>query len=153
MTSTVTALARSTAGSLPPVVLVEDNPDDALLIREAYARTRIANPFAVARDGVEALAMALAPANDERPGLMLLDLMLPRLSGVDVIARLRASQRTRTMPIVVLSSSSEREDIAASYAAGANSYLVKPLEFTSLEKLLLHATRYWLRHNERPPQN
>ena len=150
MTVTAAAFARS-AGPLPAVVLVEDNPDDAILIREAYARTRVANPLAVVRDGLEALALALDPSTDERPGLMLLDLVLPRLSGVDVIARLRESPRTRTMPIVVLSSSSEPDDIGASYAAGANSYLVKPREFTSLERLLRHATQYWLRHNERPP--
>jgi two-component system, response regulator len=149
--TTATAATRSTAGSLPSVVLVEDNPDDALLIREAYARTRIANPLAVACDGMQALALALDPATDERPGLMLLDLVLPRLSGFAVIARLRGSKRTMTMPIVVLSSSSERDDIEASYAAGANSYLVKPLEFASLEKLLRCATQYWLRHNEQPP--
>jgi len=149
--STATVFARN-AGSLPGVLLVEDNPDDAILIREAYARTRIANPIAVARDGVEALTLALDPSTDERPGLMLLDLVLPRLSGVDVISRLREAPRTRTMPIVVLSSSSEPDDIGASYAAGANSYLVKPLEFASLERLLRYATRYWLSHNERAPQ-
>jgi two-component system response regulator len=149
--STGTAFARSAAGSLPAVLLVEDNADDAILIREAYVRTRVANPLAVARDGLEALALALDPSTDQRPGLMLLDLVLPRLSGFEVIARLRRSPRTMTMPIVVLSSSSERDDIGASYDAGANSYLVKPLEFTSLERLLRHATHYWLRHNERPP--
>lgn len=143
--------ARGAGGSLPAVVLVEDNPDDAILIREAYRRTSIRNPLAVARDGIEALAIALDPATGERPGLMFLDLTLPRLGGVEVIAQLRESPRTMTMPIVVLSSSTERGDIAASYAAGANSYLVKPLAFTSLERLLRHATHYWLQHNERPP--
>jgi two-component system response regulator len=108
------------------------------------------NPFTVARDGFEALEIALDPSTHERPGLMLLDLILPGLSGVRVIARLREAPRTRTMPIVVLSSSSEPDDITASYAAGANSYLVKPLDFTSLERLVRHAIRYWLRHNERP---
>ena len=146
------ASTRSAAGSLPSVVLVEDNPDDAMLIGEAYARVCVPNPLMVVRDGVEALAVALDAA-EALPALMLLDLKLPRLSGLDVIASLRAAPRTMTMPVVVLSSSPERDDIRASYAAGANSYLVKPLEFSSLEKLVRYTVEYWLRHNERPPRN
>ena len=143
--------ARQSTGSLPAVVLVEDNPDDAMLIREAYARCRIANPLSIARDGAEALSLALDTPAASRPGLMLLDLMLPRVSGLHVLVRLRSSARTMTMPIVVLSSSTERDDIKASYEAGANSYLVKPLEFGSLQRLVACAARYWLQHNERPP--
>lgn len=139
------------SGPLPAILLVEDNPDDATLIHEAYVRTQLANPMAVARDGVEALSLALEPPFEQRPGLVLLDLMLPKVSGLDVLVRLRSSPRTKTMPIVVFSSSSERDDIRASYEAGANSYLVKPLEFPSLEKLVRHTVRYWLAHNERPP--
>ena len=151
MTATALASLHSASGPLPSVVLVEDNADDAVLVREAYRRTCMVNPFTVVRDGFEALEIALDPAAHERPGLMLLDLILPRLPGVSVIARLRQAPRTRTMPIVVLSSSSELDDISASYAAGANSYLVKPLDFTSLERLVRDTIRYWLRHNERPP--
>jgi two-component system, response regulator len=136
--------------SLPCVLLVEDNPDDEALMREAFRRARIGYRLEVARDGIEALARALdAPAN-ERPVLMLLDLKLPRLSGLDVLARLRNQTSTVLMPIVVLSSSCERMDIAKSYEFGANSYLVKPLAFAELETLVRTIATYWLRHNEQP---
>ena len=137
--------------SLPCVLLVEDNPDDEVLVCEAYRRARVGYPLEVARDGVEALTRALdAPAN-ARPMLMLLDLKLPRLSGLDLLARLRADTSTRMMPIVVLSGSHERADIAKSYEYGANSYLVKPLDFAELEAMVRNVAHEWLRHNEHPP--
>jgi two-component system response regulator len=137
--------------ALPAVLLVEDNPDDEALVREAFHRARVGYPLEVARDGVEALSRALDPPAEERPVLMLLDLKLPRLSGLDVLARLRGDASTMMMPIIVLSSSSERADIAKSYEYGANSYLVKPLDFAELETLVRDVAYYWLRHNERPP--
>ena len=137
--------------ALPAVLLVEDNPDDEALVREAFRRARVGYPLEVARDGVEALARALDPPAEERPVLMLLDLKLPRLSGLDVLARLRGDASTMMMPIIVLSSSSERADIAKSYEYGANSYLIKPLDFTDLEALVRNVAHYWLRHNERLP--
>jgi len=137
--------------ALPAVLLVEDNPDDEALVCEAFRRARVGHPLEVARDGVEALARALDAPADQRPVLMLLDLKLPGLSGLEVLARLRGDVSTMLMPIVVLSSSCEKADIEKSYEYGANSYLVKPLDFDELEAMLRNVVHYWLRHNERPP--
>ena len=134
--------------TLPCVLLVEDNADDETLLREAFRRARVGHPLDVARDGIEALARTLDVAADRRPALVLLDLKLPRLSGFEVLERLRGDARTRTLPVVVLSSSQECADIERSYASGANSYLVKPLDFSELQAMIGDVTRYWLRHNE-----
>jgi two-component system response regulator len=137
--------------SLPCVLLVEDNADDETLLREAFRRARVGHPLDVARDGIEAIERTLDVAPERRPALMLLDLKLPRLSGFDVLEKLRGDARTRTLPVVVVSSSQERADIERSYACGANSYLVKPLDFAELEAMIRDVARYWLRHNEPPP--
>ena len=137
--------------SLPAVLLVEDNPDDEALVREAFRRARVGHPLEVARDGAEALKRALDSPADRRPALVLLDLKLPRLSGLEVLARLRGNVQTMVMPIVVLSSSREPADVAKCYEHGANSYLVKPLDFADLEALVRNVAHYWLRHNEPPP--
>jgi len=135
--------------SLPPVLLVEDNADDETLLREAYRRARVGFPLSVARDGLEAVAQVRGAA--QRPALVLLDLKLPGLSGFEVLEQVRADDRTRSLPVVVLSSSQEQADIARSYACGANSYLVKPLDFGELEAMMRDVVCYWLRHSEPPP--
>ena len=139
-------------GGLPPVVVVEDNPDDEALLCEALRRARVAHPIVVARNGLDAVHLAVEARAGERPALVVVDLALPYLSGFDVIARLRAEPATMLVPAVVLSSSAERADIARAYATGASSYLVKPLEFRALCDLIARAARYWLRHNEPPPE-
>ena len=134
---------------LPSILLVEDDEDDETLLREAYRRARVGFPLEVARDGVDALAAVVESA--QRPALVLLDLKLPRLSGFELLARLRGDARTRALPVVVLTSSREQADVDRCYAAGANSYLVKPLDFGELEAMVRDLLRYWLRHSEAPP--
>lgn len=137
--------------TLPPVVLVEDNPDDETLFREAWRRAHIAAPLVVVRDGAEAVDRVTAPSPAALPALVLLDLKLPSLSGAEVIARLRADPRTATVPVVVLSGSVGPHDIEACYAAGASSFLFKPADFAALEDLVRSVAHYWLRINEPPP--
>ena len=136
---------------LAPIVVVEDNPDDEALMCEALRRAGVPHPIVVARNGLDAVRLAVEARAGERPALVVVDLALPYLSGFDVIARLRAEPATMLVPAVVLSSSAERADIARAYAAGASSYLVKPLEFKALRELVARVARFWLRHNEPPP--
>lgn len=131
------------------ILLVEDNPDDVKQTLRAFARNNIANEVVVARDGAEALDYLFGEGRSAgrdssiQPGLVLLDLKLPRVTGLEVLARIRADDRTRGVPVVILTSSSEAQDVAAGYAAGANNYLRKPVHFASF----LHAARsvglYW----------
>jgi two-component system response regulator len=135
---------------MTPILLVEDNPDDELLTRRAFAKNRIANPIVVAHDGVEALEM-LHGAQNIRPSLVLLDLKLPRLDGIEVLSRLRADDRTRLLPVVVLTTSKEESDLIASYGHGANSYVRKPVDFEQFVDAVGQLGLYWLMLNEPPP--
>jgi CheY-like chemotaxis protein len=133
---------------------VEDNPDDALLIRRAFKKAGLAPPAHVA-DGEAAVAyltraVTCPPPNGTLPGLVLLDLKLPRKSGLEVLAWLHAHDALRRLPVVVLTSSREAPDVRRAYDLGANSYLVKPVGFEELLQLVETLGLYWLRLNEWP---
>ncbi|HEY8076065.1 MAG TPA: response regulator [Labilithrix sp.] len=132
-----------------PILLVEDNPDDVDLTLRAFARNKIANQVIVARDGVEALELLFDKGM--RPQVMLLDLKLPRLDGLEVLRRVRADERTRLLPVVVLTSSNEDRDIVESYALGANSYIQKPVDFSRFIEAVGQLGLYWLVLNQPAP--
>jgi two-component system, response regulator len=130
------------------ILLVEDSEDDAELTMRAIRNNKIANRIELARDGVEALAYL----EGERPlpRLVLLDLKLPRMNGLDVLRRIRSSPKTKVLPVVILTSSREEPDIATAYELGVNSYIVKPVEFDNFVKAVTDAGLYWLLLNEPP---
>jgi two-component system response regulator len=140
------------------ILLVEDNRDDEELAVRALRKHNIANKITVARDGAEAVDLLLgsgASAGADtrlRPQVVLLDLNLPRLSGLEVLKRLRADERTRMLPVVVLTSSKEDEDILNSYSLGANAYVRKPVEFGSFVEAVKALGLFWVVVNESPPQ-
>jgi len=129
-----------------PILLVEDNPDDETLILRALRRGGIANEIQVVRDGEEALNVLLSDA--PLPAVVLLDIKLPKIDGLEVLRRLRASDRTRLLPIVILTSSSEERDIIDSYNLGANSYVRKPVEFAKFTEAVTQLGLYWVLINE-----
>ena len=139
------------------ILLVEDNPDDEALTRRAFRQSNIANEVVVARDGVEALEYLFATGahagRDTRimPTLILLDLKLPRVDGLEVLRRLRADDRTRLLPVVILTSSREEQDLMRSYSLGVNSYICKPVDFTQFAAVMQQLGLYWLVLNEPPP--
>ncbi len=135
-----------------PVLLVEDNPIDVDLTKRAFARRKLTNPIEVARDGEEALAyIPRWKAGEPTPLLILLDLKLPRVSGLEVLAQWKAQAVSRAIPVVVLSSSAEDKDIQAAYHLGANSYIVKPVDFAKFLDVAGQIELYWCALNE-PPQ-
>lgn len=131
------------------ILLVEDNLDDEKLTLRALKKNRIANPIVVARDGQEALDYLSNP-DKPLPGLILLDLKLPKIGGLEVLQRARASVRTRVVPIVVLTSSKEDTDRVASYNFGCNSYIRKPVDFDKFVEAVAQLGLYWLVLNEPP---
>ena len=138
------------------ILLVEDNPDDVELTRRALDESKVANKLVVVRDGVEALqylfredAYAGRDAAD-LPEVVLLDLKLPKIDGLEVLRRIRADERTRVLPVVVLTSSNAERDIVESYALGANSYIRKPVEFERFAEATKTLGLYWLVLNEPP---
>lgn len=135
------------------ILLVEDNPDDVELALRALRKHNIANNVLVARDGVEALAF-LQPDGGPPPGgyprVVLLDLKLPRVDGLEVIRRLKGSAATRRIPIVVLTSSNEDRDLLNSYDLGVNSYIQKPLDFDQFVRAVGELGMYWLVLNRQP---
>lgn len=136
------------------ILLVEDNPDDEELALLAFRRSRVANEVVVVHDGAEALAYlfgtgAYADRNvREWPAVVLLDIKLPRVSGLDVLRRLRADHRTRCLPVVLLTSSREEQDLVTGYNLGANSYIVKPVEFEKFTTVVGQLGLYWALLNE-----
>ncbi len=138
------------------ILLVEDNPDDVLLIRRAFQKAGIGNPVVAVEHGDEAVAYldgTGAYADRQRypiPALVLLDLKLPRRSGLEVLAWVRQHEGLKRLPIVVLTSSRDEGDINKAYDLGANSYLVKPVAFDELLRLVCSVEGYWLMLNERP---
>jgi two-component system, response regulator len=138
------------------ILLVEDNANDVELTLRAFRSRNLANQVFVARDGAEALAFFFGedghPLRDigVMPRVILLDLNLPKVDGLEVLRRLRADERTRTLPIVVLTSSTEEPDIAAAYRLGANSYIVKPVDFESFARAVSEVGLYWVLLNELP---
>ena len=142
--------------ALAPILLVEDNPDDEELVLLALKEQRIVNDIVVARDGVEALEYMFGtgpyagrdPTN--LPPLVLLDLKLPKLNGMDVLRRLRADPRTHCVPVVILTSSNEDRDIVASYQLGIDSFVRKPIDFKEFQKVVKKLGVYWLLENQPP---
>jgi two-component system response regulator len=129
------------------ILLVDDDPDDVTLAMRALERQHLANRVHVVRDGAEALAYLEDMA---RPRLMLLDLKLPKVSGLEVLAHVRAQPRLRTLPVVILTSSREEPDVARAYALGANSYIVKPVDFEQFLRAVSEVGLYWLLINQSP---
>lgn len=130
-----------------PIVLVEDNPDDVLLMQRAFRKLNLLNPLRILQDGQEVIDYLAQPDTDA-PALILLDLKLPRRSGLEVLEWLRAQPRLRRCPVVVLTSSKEAPDVQAAYDLGANSYLIKPVEFQSFIDMVGTLNLYWLVLNQ-----
>lgn len=138
------------------ILLVEDNKDDEALTLRALQKNRILNKVVVARDGVEALDFLLGTGphagrdTTDQPQLVLLDLKLPRVDGLEVLRRMRADERARFVPVVVLTSSGEEEDVLRSYSFGANSYVRKPVDFAQFTEAVKTLGLFWLLLNELP---
>ena len=139
------------------ILLVEDNPDDEELMLRVLRKHNIANEVVVARDGVEALDYLLGTGPHasrdlrQQPQVVLLDLKLPKLDGLEVLRRLRAEPQTRCLPVVILTSSREEQDRVQGYALGANSYVCKPVDFNQFTEAVRQLGIYWLLLNEPPP--
>jgi DNA-binding response OmpR family regulator len=136
-----------------PVILVEDNPDDADLIIYAFRKAHVANPVEVISDGetaIRRLAERAAAGDGEVPALILLDLKLPRRTGFEVLAWIRAEDRAKLWPVVVLTSSNQNGDVRRAYELGANSYLVKPVASEALLDMIRTLNRYWIVLNQSP---
>lgn len=137
-----------------PILLVEDNPDDEALTLRAFHKNRIANQVIVARDGVEALDYLFASGPhvgrnlSVMPAVVLLDLKLPRIDGLELLRRIRADERTRLLPVVILTTSKEQQDIFEAYSLGANSYIRKPVDFEKFIYAVGQMGLYWLALNE-----
>jgi CheY-like chemotaxis protein len=136
------------------ILLVEDNPDDLKMTLHALRSGNVANHIQVARDGAEALEFifcegAFANRNfSDRPKVILLDLKLPKVDGLEVLARVKADPRTRNIPVVVMTSSNEQSDLARSYDLGVNSYIVKPVNFETFAKAVRELGMYWMLLNQ-----
>ena len=136
------------------ILLVEDNPDDQELTMIAFRESRIANEVVLAKDGVEALDYLFGTGQfagrDPRamPSVVLLDLKLPKIDGLEVLAKMRADDRTRRIPVVILTSSKEQEDVVRSYDLGANSYVRKPVDFSQFLEAAKELGLYWLVLNQ-----
>lgn len=139
------------------ILLVEDNADDEALTKRAFKKNNVMNQLVVARDGVEALDYLFGTgAHAGRdlsvmPTIILLDLKLPKVDGLEVLRRLRADARTKFLPVVVLTSSNEEQDLAQSYSLGVNSYIRKPVDFEQFIEAVKQLGLYWLVLNEAPP--
>ena len=149
--------------SVKNILLVEDNPDDRELMKLAFAREEIPHNLIIVGNGVEALNylteedFAESEADVENfssnslPALIILDLNLPMIDGIEVLRRLRAHPKTKLIPIVIISSSNEPQDIIDGYINGCNSYIRKPIHFTQLQKFVKEISTYWLTVNQLPP--
>jgi two-component system response regulator len=139
------------------ILLVEDNPDDELLTLRALRKNDVTGEVVVARDGVEALDYLFGTGahagrdTSVMPQLILLDLKLPKIDGIEVLRRLRADERTRLLPVVILTSSREQQDMLEGYGLGANSYVRKPVNFEQFVRAVEQLKLYWLILNEAPP--
>jgi CheY-like chemotaxis protein len=139
------------------ILLVEDNPSDVKLTKRALEQNQITNELIVAEDGQEALDYLFATGRyadrnvRDLPAVVLLDLKLPKIEGLEVLQRIRANEFTRLLPVVILTSSSQEEDMIASYKLGANSYIRKPVDFKQFTEAVRNLGMYWLLLNEPSP--
>ena len=140
------------------ILLVEDNPDDVTLAQRALRKNNIANEVMVVEDGARALDYIFGTGEfegrdvNDTPCLVLLDLKLPKVDGLDILKRIRADERTSLIPVVILTSSSEERDLVEGYHLGANSYIRKPVDFDQFVKAVQQLGLYWLVLNEAPPK-
>jgi len=132
------------------ILLVDDNPDDVELTLHALRKGNLANHIHVARDGEEALEFLFSRSSEGLPKLVLLDLKLPKVDGMDVLRRVKADPRTRTIPMVILTSSKEKRDLVQGYGLGANSYIQKPVDFEQFRDTIKNVGLYWLLINQVP---
>ncbi len=137
------------------ILLIEDNPDDEALTLRAFKKNKILNEVRVARDGQQALDYFFGEGSSANPvpTVVLLDLKLPKIDGLEVLRRIRANPRTSLQPIVILTSSKEEQDIVNGYRLGANSYIRKPVDFDQFIEAIQQLGLYWLIQNEPPPFN
>ena len=141
----------SPSATVPPILLVEDNPMDLDLTLRAFNKKKLANEIQVARDGEEALAFMLRwEAGEALPAVILLDINMPKINGLEVLRQLKAHERFRRIPVVVLTSSREDRDLKTAYDLGVNSYIEKPVSFTKFMEVVEHIELYWCVLNERP---
>jgi CheY-like chemotaxis protein len=139
------------AHSNRPILLIEDNPMDVDLTRRAFARQQVTNVIEVARDGEEVFALVKRwDAGEAIPALILLDLKLPKINGLEVLRTLKNNPKYVSIPVVVLTSSTEDSDIQSAYGAGANSYIVKPVDFNKFMDVAHHIQHYWMVINQLP---
>jgi two-component system, response regulator len=138
------------------ILLVEDNPQDLELAKRALRKANLANSIHVARDGEEALNFIFCEGSyanrriDEFPNVILLDLKLPKVDGLEVLKRIKSDPRTKSIPVVMLTSSKEQNDVIESYRLGVNSYIVKPVNFESFAESVQQLGMYWLLLNQAP---
>jgi two-component system, response regulator len=139
------------------ILVVEDNPNEEALILRAFKKYNLSSQITVVRDGAEAIDFVFCQGvykdrdPEDLPQLILLDINLPKLSGLDVLRRLRANERTRLLPIIMLTSSVEEQDLLESYRSGANSYVQKPIQYDQFLESIRQLGMYWLLVNEPPP--
>lgn len=141
------------------ILLVEDNPDDVALTLRSLNKSNVVNEIVTARDGAEALDYLFGTGEfasrdtNIMPELVLLDLKLPKVDGLDVLQQIRKDERTRLLPVVILTSSDEEQDLVESYKLGANSYVRKPVDFTQFANAVVQLQLYWMVLNQPPPKN
>jgi two-component system response regulator len=146
----------TTADLAVDILLVEDNPNDVRLTLHALKRNRLTNRIVVVRDGVEALEFLFATGafaqrtEADRPRVVMLDLKLPRVDGIEVLRAIRTNPATRTLPVVMLTSSREERDITQTYDLGVNSYIVKPVDFEQFSEAVRQLGLYWVLLNQQP---
>ena len=143
--------------SIKNILLVEDNPDDRELMKLAFSQGEIAHNLIIVSDGVEALNYLLGQESfsdrdlTSMPAVIILDLNLPKINGIEVLRRIRAHPQTKLLPVVIISSSNEPKDLIDSYINGCNSYIRKPIHFTQLQNFVREISTYWLTVNQLPP--
>lgn len=139
------------------IMLVEDSPTDEALLMRALNKVGVTNPIVTARDGIEAIEYLFATGryesrnSEEVPAVVLIDLNLPKLDGLEVLRRMRADYRTKLVPVTIFTSSLEEQDLINGYSLGANSYVRKPIEFSKFAKVVAQLVSYWVDLNEPPP--
>jgi two-component system response regulator len=141
------------------VLLVEDNPDDIELTKRAFQKNNISNNLVITRDGAETLDFLYGRGKyqgrdiNNMPKLILLDLKMPKVSGLEVLKQIRSHEKTKYIPVIILTSSQDKKDIITGYKLGANSYIIKPIDFVKFHQVVQQIVLYWLGLNEQPHEN